>query len=356
MRVSMCWIVPPVLALAVVLGGVRAVDACSRVVYQGPEDTVITARSMDWREDIQSNIWVFPRGVERDGRAGPNSVTWTSKYGSVTVSGYESATTDGMNEKGLVANLLWLAESTYPEPADGAKTLAVSLWAQYALDNFATVAEAVEHLSAEPFVVLTAEVPSEGDVGLANLHLSLSDAAGDNAIFEYIGGKLVVHHGREYQVMTNSPVYDKQLALYEYWKEIGGTVMLPGTNRAADRFARASFYVRAIPQTADPRVAVASMFSVIRNVSVPLGISTPDQPNISSTRWRIVADHKNLVYYYESTLTPNVFWLDLQDLDFAPGRPTKKLSVIHQETYAGNAVEHLEAAEPFVFLGIETDE
>ena len=38
----------------------------------------------------------------------------------------------------------------------------------------------------------------------------------------------------------------------EYWKEIGGTVMLPGTNRAADRFVRASFYVDAIPKDEDP--------------------------------------------------------------------------------------------------------
>jgi hypothetical protein len=38
--------------------------------------------------------------------------------------------------------------------------------------------------------------------------------------------------------MTNSPTFDKQLALNQYWKDIGGRVFLPGTNRAADRFAR----------------------------------------------------------------------------------------------------------------------
>ena len=48
--------------------------------------------------------------------------------------------------------------------------------------------------------------------------------------------------------MTNSPVYDKQLALNEYWKDVGGLVFLPGTNRAADRFARASFLLGAIPR------------------------------------------------------------------------------------------------------------
>lgn len=75
-----------------------------------------------------------------------------SKYGSVIASGYDIATTDGVNEKGLNANLLWLAESDYPNAlAIGEKpTLAISLWAQYMLDNFATVAEAVEFLETEP--------------------------------------------------------------------------------------------------------------------------------------------------------------------------------------------------------------
>ncbi len=73
---------------------------------------------MDWKEDMLSNLWVFPAGVQRDGGAGPQSIKWTAKYGSVTVSGYEAGTTDGMNEKGLVANLLYLAESDYGKPDD----------------------------------------------------------------------------------------------------------------------------------------------------------------------------------------------------------------------------------------------
>ena len=140
------------------------------------------------------------------------------------------------------------------------------------------------------------------------VHLAISDASGDSAIFEYVGGKQVIHHGREFQVMTNSPVYDQQLALNAYWQQIGGTTMLPGTNRAADRFVRASFYINAIPKTADNAEAVASAFSVIRNASVPFGISTPGQPNISSTLWRTVSDHKNRRYYFfESDRSPNVF-------------------------------------------------
>jgi choloylglycine hydrolase len=53
---------------------------------------------MDWKEDMQANLWLFPRGMSRDGGLGEASLKWTSKYGSVIVSSYESVTTDGMKE------------------------------------------------------------------------------------------------------------------------------------------------------------------------------------------------------------------------------------------------------------------
>lgn len=324
--------------------------ACTRIVYQGPNGTILTARSMDWKEDIMTNLWIFPRGMERNGEVGPNSLKWKSKYGSVIASSYDNSSTDGMNEKALVANLLWLAESEYPKWDQTKPGLSIAAWVQYVLDNYATVEEAVEDLRKEKFIIITANTP--GQSTLATLHLSISDETGDNAIFEYIGGKLVIHHDRSYQVMTNSPIFEKQLAMNEYWKGIGGTTMLPGTNRAADRFVRASFYVNAIPQTDNTRVAVASIFSVIRNCSVPFGITTPDQPNISSTRWRTVSDHKNKVYYFESALSPNTFWVDFKNIDFSEKATVKKLNLTGGEIYAGDAVNKFKETKPFKFEGL----
>ncbi|WP_262028884.1 linear amide C-N hydrolase [Microvirga sp. Mcv34] len=340
--------------LAALLAGAPAPAwACTRLVYLGPSDNVITARSMDWKSDIATNLWIFPRGMERSGEAGPNSLRWTSKYGSLIASGYDISTTDGLNEAGLSANVLWLVESEYPT-FDGSKPgLSIAAWAQYVLDNFATVQEAVSALEAEPFTIVTDYVPGENR--LATLHLSMSDASGDSAIVEYIDGKQVIHHDRTYQVMTNSPVFEQQLALNAYWKEIGGTVMLPGTNRSADRFARASFYVNTIPKEENANLALASVFSVIRNVSVPYGITTPDQPNISSTRWRTVADHRRKLYFFESALTPNTFWVDLKAIDFSPetGRVKKlDLGPNQNHTFSGDATREFKDAEPFRFLGI----
>ena len=47
---------------AALLAGALAVafperaEACTRVVYVGPDGTVLTARSMDWKEDSRSNL------------------------------------------------------------------------------------------------------------------------------------------------------------------------------------------------------------------------------------------------------------------------------------------------------------
>ncbi len=331
-----------------------AAEACTRLVYLGDNNEVVTGRSMDWKTDINTDLWVFPRGMQRSGNAGPNSVEWTSKYGSVIASANDNSTTDGMNEAGLVANLLWLAESSYPDYDGSTPGLSIAAWTQYVLDNFATVAEAVDALEKEPFTLVTAKLP--GEDRLATLHLAISDASGDSAIIEYIDGKQVIHHSRDYQVMTNSPIFEKQLAMEEYWEQIGGTVFLPGTNRASDRFARATFYVHAIPKAADQLETIASVFSVVRNVSVPFGISTPNQPNISSTRWRTVSDQKRKLYFFESALTPNVFWVDVNEFDLSA--ETGKvllldLGVQETNTYSGLANADFKPSEPFKFIGLQ---
>lgn len=343
-----------VVGVAGILLGASIAEACTRVVYLGGNDRVITARSMDWKVDVASNLWVFPRGMTRSGKTGENSIQWTSKYGSVITSGFDISTTDGVNEKGLAANLLWLVESEYPEFDQNSKPgLSIAAWAQYVLDNFADVASAVKALEQIPYTLVSADVPGENR--LATLHLSLSDASGDSAIIEYINGEQVIHHSRKYQVMTNSPTFEQQLALNAYWEQVGGTTMLPGTNRAADRFVRAAFYVNAIPQEANAKESLASMFSVIRNASVPYGISTPDQPNISSTRWRTVIDHKNELYFFESTMGQSIFWVDLKELDFSEktGKVrTLKLGENQSNLLSGQVSEQFVEEKPFHFLGL----
>ena len=154
----------PIKTIAVALAAIASMsvqqtEACTRATYIGPDNTVITGRTMDWKEDIMSNIYVFPRGMKRAGYNKGETVNWTSKYGSVIATGYDIGTCDGINEKGLVASLLFLPESVYSLPGDTRPVMGISIWTQYVLDNFATVHEAVEELKKETSTIILYEAP-----------------------------------------------------------------------------------------------------------------------------------------------------------------------------------------------------
>jgi choloylglycine hydrolase len=348
------------LVTATLLGSSLApAQACTRALYVAKDGTVIVGRSMDWGEDMKSNMWVLPRGMKRDGRGGKNTIAWESKYGSLIVSAYDIGTAEGMNEKGLVVNELALVESNYGRPAAGEKVISLSTWPQYVLDNFATVAEAVADLRKESFRVQTVVL---GTGRPANMHLVISDATGDSAVFEYVDGKLVIHHGKQYRVVTNSPTYDKQLAIMEYWKDAGGTSKsLPGTSRAADRFVRTSFLLDVLPAVASPTYisgtpeqsfkfqAPMAVLSLMRSVGTPLGFANEEQPWVSSTIWRTVSDSTNRVVIFDSALTPATFWVKLDELDLKPGAPVRKLQLAGGRTYSGNAVDQFVDAKLFTF-------
>jgi penicillin V acylase-like amidase (Ntn superfamily) len=327
-------------------------QACTRALYVSRDGTVIVGRSMDWGEDMMSNMWVLPRGMKRDGRGGKNTISWESKYGSLIVTAYDIGTAEGMNEKGLVVNELALVESDYGKPPKGAKVISLSTWPQYVLDNFATVAEAVVDLRNERFHVQTV-VLSTGRP--ANMHLVISDATGDSAVFEYVDGK-------QYKVVTNSPTYDKQLAIMEYWKEAGGLEKsLPGTSRAADRFVRTTYLLDALPAETSPKYisgtpqqdfkfqAPMSVLSLMRSVGTPLGFSLEEQPWVSSTIWRTVSDSTNRVVIFDSAMTPATFWVKLDDLDLKQGASVKKLELAGGKTYSGDAVDKFVDAKLFTF-------
>lgn len=327
-------------------------QACSRVLYETGNQTYITGRTMDWADaSAKTAIWAFPRGMNRDGGVGSNPIKWTSRYGSIVTSFYDVGTADGMNERGLVANLLYLNEANFGDAAKSGKaTLSAGAWAQYFLDNFATVRDAVVAMANPAFAIIAPPLPNGKAAGL---HLSLSDATGDSAILEYIDGKLVIHHGSQFKVMTNSPTFDQQLALNAYWEQLGGNSFLPGTISAADRFVRVTYNLKASPKYKDSSLALASVFSQMRAVSVPLGMADPNRPNIAMTLWRTVADQEAKVYYFESVVFPGVSWIDMNKVDLSEGASPKVIPIEPGNAIAGEVSGEFKPSEPFKWLGAD---
>jgi penicillin V acylase-like amidase (Ntn superfamily) len=225
----------------------QSAQPCSRVLWNDSGRSVIVGRNMDWFEDMKSNIWVLPRGMKRDGLAAKNPLIWTSKYGSVMVSAYDVGTADGVNEKGLGVHYHYLPETEVGPRDEKLPGLCMSLWAQYYLDQFATVEEAVKSLKSEPFQLRMAVEPTSR--AKATVHLAINDATGDSAIFQCIKGEIKIYHSRDYVIMTNEPTYDKQLENLKQYKGFGGEKPLPGSNLATDHFCTRCFLSEKSTQT-----------------------------------------------------------------------------------------------------------
>ena len=78
--------------------------------------------------------------------------------------------------------------------------------------------------------------------------------------------------------------------------------------------------------------------------------ASKEQPNISSTIWRTVSDHKNRVYYFEDTASPSLLWVKLANVDFTEGTGTRKLTMSGKPDLGGDQTSNFAKAEPFKFL------
>lgn len=293
----------------------QVANACSLVFWNNNKQAKVTARSMDLYTSDQPQLVVLPRGMNHDGMAGNNSIKWVSRYGSVVVTAFHTnAVSDGMNEAGLGAHLLYLHETQYGQRDLNKPGLANVLWIQYLLDNCKNVNEVVE--ASKKFQLVSIKVHGRE----WPLHVAVEDASGDSAVIEYIHGKMVIHHGPQYRVMTNEPAYDIQLANLKKYKLFGGDLAMPGDVDPMSRFVRASSYLKTLPQPKDARETNAGVLSVIRAVMVPFGAedtSGNETEDAWATRWITMQDLTNKVYYFSSTTAPNIIWLEFKNLDFS---------------------------------------
>jgi choloylglycine hydrolase len=336
----------------------KQVPACSLAFVNNRKVAKIVVRSMDLPVALpeRPKFVVFPAGSRRNSQTsvlpgikariegpGSNTLSWTAKYGSAGVVSFDGGTSDGLNEKGLAAHVLVLDESRL-EPPDSRPALPDTHWVQYVLDNFATVNEVVEAHRAGKFRLAAAWSPDLGYAKHLPTHLAVQDMSGDSAIIEYVKGKLLIHHGQQYRVMTNDPPYDQMVALMKQYAPFGGTQPLPGGLTPEDRFLRLADYSRYLPDPQSYIEAVASALSLLRIAQVPFRdpARLPGQGfwGAVQTNWVSAADVTNRIYYVNSSTVPSLLWLDLKKVDFKAGAPVLFLN-LHDPKVGGDARTYL---------------
>lgn len=299
--------------------------ACTRVLNADNGHAVLVGRTMDWYQDMKTSLVVYPRGIERDGLASANSLKWKSKYGSIVATVFDAMTTDGMNERGFAAHILWLDDADYGTRDTKLQGMSIGMWAQFYLDNFQTVDEAINFTEKTVFQLENLYYPGTNEK--IKLHLALEDASGDSAIIEYTNGAAHIYHGRQYVTLTNSPTFDQQLKNLKLYKGFGGNKDLPGTTDSKDRFVRGSYYVTHLPKAENLFDARKFMFSVVQNIAEPYGIQNQERSEIEPTIWRTMSDLTNKVYYFNLSVNPNFIWTSLDKFNLKPGSAIMKLDV-----------------------------
>lgn len=355
---------------------------CTRIVYTDDNNKTITGRNMDWSNWLDARVWIYPRGIKRDGTIGKKPFKWTSFYKSITTAAKNTVTTDGMNEEGLVANLLWITDSEYPNTENkihGAP-ISVTIWAQYILDNCEDVEEAIEAMN---FVyIVTTNYPGS-DTIMAKCNLAVSDRKGNSAIFEYINGVLTVStNGRgnlnrncilnnnytqqEVSVLTNKPQFDKQLKKNDHWKLLNETNKLPGSSASIDRFIRASYYTQNIKGgNLKDTEALAGVLNVMHNVAQPMTMSEDlKNHNTDRTQYTTLSDQEKRIFYFYSTRSHSLVWIDLNEIYFSSdaGLINDAYTLSFEENgssvkgyplASGNAIDYLVPKKAFSFLQTE---
>jgi choloylglycine hydrolase len=288
------------LAILVLLGwsGLAAREAagCTTFCLRGGSGAVF-GRNYDW--SIGSGLVVVnKRGVEKVALLPPGErpARWTSKFGSLTFNQYgREFPTGGMNEAGLVVEIMWLDQTRYPAP-DGRPGLGSLEWVQYQLDRFSTVDEVVRSAGG-------LRISSD-----AKLHYLVCERSGRCATLEFLGGKLVVRTGGDLPVaaLANSP-YDESL---RFLKEEGAAAGASGPGSNA-RFARAAKGIREF-RGGD---AVEHAFRTLAGVAQ------------SHTRWSIVYDMAARRVYWQTSANPRRRWVDLGVFDLACSTPVVMLDI-----------------------------
>jgi len=215
--------------------GAGIADACTTLCLR-TGGRIVFGKNYDWTVE-DGLLLVNKRGVTRrsDQPSAAAAARWVSKFGSVTFNQYgRDFPSGGMNEAGLVVELMWAEGSQYPRP-DARPAVDCLEWIQYQLDTARTVAEVI---ASDARVRIASDIP---------LHYLIADRQGSVAAIEFIHGKLVAHTGESLPlpVLAND-LYADSLRFVEKWGSARTDFASPA------RFARAADRVQKFQPKSDP--------------------------------------------------------------------------------------------------------
>jgi len=250
---------------------------------------MIFGRNYDWISDA-GMVCTNLKGLSKTSLPTETgeTISWISQYGSITFNQYgKEFPTGGMNEKGLVVELMWLDETKYP-PADHRPAIGVLQWIQYQLDNCITIDE----------VIATDKKLRISPTGTTPLHYLIADANGNAATIEFLNEKMVVHKGNDLAVpvLTNN-IYDESVTAYK--------TSLSNGNNSLERFSEACSMIQKLNAGGITRPIGDYAFDILGEVAQG-----------DFTKWSIVYDLKNKSIQFRTNRFKQLKTVSFSGFDF----------------------------------------
>ncbi|HEV8273695.1 MAG TPA: linear amide C-N hydrolase [Chitinophagaceae bacterium] len=277
-----------VIALAFVLCHASFLFACT-TFFINKNGQLIFGRNYDWVTGA-GMVCTNLKGLLKTSMQTENgeTISWASQFGSITFNQYgKEFPTGGMNEKGLVVELMWLDETKYPS-ADKRPAIGVLQWIQYQLDNCTTIDE----------VIATDKKLRISPTGNTPLHYLIADANGHAATIEFLNGKMVIHKDNDLSlpVLTNN-IYDESVKAYKNSTANG--------NNSLERFNEACSMIQKLNSNNLTKSLIDYSFDILGEVSQG-----------DFTKWSIVYDITNKTIQFKTNRFKQVKTVSFSAFDF----------------------------------------
>jgi choloylglycine hydrolase len=347
-------------ALLVVSAIQMPLSACSDFAIETEDGVKIAARTFDWLGELNTKIYLFPRGSKVKSLAPKKNkgASWLSLYGYIGAIA-DSILYDGMNEKGLSFDYLFLPKGSYNQKISFQKVpsgsygraIEYKFLGKWILGNFATVPEA---LAALPNYFVWAGSNKKLE---ERLHISLHDASGNSAVVEYVHGELNIYASSA-GVLTNGPTYPWQLTNLQNFVNLtninkgsfsfhgsvlnpsgqgSGLLGIPGDWSSPSRFVRLSAFTAFAAPVTGPANGVNLAFHLLNSVDVPEGQVYKPYGGVKDkdgrlarepySRWSIVKDLTNQLYYFRSYSKPAIHFVSLTQMPLGKGSSILSASI-----------------------------
>ena len=339
-----------ILILITMFIGINDSKACTDFLIKAQDGTVVNGRTMEFPVDLESKVWIVPRGMSNTSVSdkGVKGLSWKTKYAFMGIDGFnlKDIYVEGMNEKGLSYGGLMYTGAKYQEAEPG-KFVTYADLASWILGNFATVDEVKKELPR----ILVADKYIKNVHGSLGLHMAIHDATGKSIVVEFINGEQKIYDNKV-GVITNHPDFNWQMTNLSNYINLdqndkepktingypvgptgvgSGMLGLPGDWTPPSRFIRVSYAINATLKPKNSLEAVNLAEHIINIVDIPKGvIKEKINPVIhiyGTAQWSIIKDLTNKVLYFRTYDNLTLRKIDLKKFELAEGNTKKSLAI-----------------------------